>query len=125
LLSKPARLSPVEFMLIQAHAQAGYDALKAVGFPWPVAEVALEHHERLDGSGYPQGLKGDAIGIEARIMAVADVVEAMCSHRPYRASLGIEAALAEIEHGRGTEYDPVVADACLKLFREDHYVIAQ
>ena len=87
-------------------------------FPWPVAEVALQHHERMDGSGYPQGLKGDAILFEARIMAVADVVEAMSSHRPYRPGLGIDKALAEIKRGRGSVYDPVVADACLRLFRE-------
>jgi len=102
---------------------AGCDVLKDVAFPWPVAEVALQHHERSDGGGYPQGLKGEAIVLEARVMAVADVVEAMSSHRPYRAGLGIEAALAEIERGRGSAYDPVVADACLKLFREMGYAI--
>ena len=101
--------------------QASYDVLKDVEFPWPVAEVALQHHERMDGSGYPQGLKGEAILLEARIMAVADVVEAMSSHRPYRAGLGIDKALAEIERGRGTAYDAVVADACLQLFRERRY----
>jgi HD-GYP domain-containing protein (c-di-GMP phosphodiesterase class II) len=125
LLSKPAGLSPLEFKLIQAHARAGYDALKVVGFPWPVAEVALEHHERMDGSGYPQGLKGDEARIESRIMAVADVVEAMCSHRPYRTSLGVEKALAEIERGSGTAYDPAVVDACLKLFRENRFSIQE
>ena len=105
ILSKPGKLSAIEFQLIQGHAQASYDVLKDVEFPWPVAEVALQHHERMDGSGYPQGLKGEAILLEARIMAVADVVEAMSSHRPYRPGLGIEAALAEIERGRGTAYD--------------------
>ena len=123
ILSKPGKLSKIEYQLIQGHAQAGYDVLKAVEFPWPVAQVALQHHERMDGSGYPQGLKGEAILFEARIMAVADVVESMSSHRPYRPALGIEAALAEIEHGRGTAYDPVVADACMKLFREKAYAI--
>jgi PAS domain S-box-containing protein len=123
ILSKPGKLSAVEFKLIRGHAQAGYDVLKNVDFPWPVAEVALQHHERMDGSGYPGGLKGDAILLEAKILAVADVVEAMCSHRPYRVALGIEAALAEIERGRGTVYDPVVVDACLKLFREKSYTI--
>jgi|GEM_PF-5763822 len=118
ILSKPGQLSAIEIMLIQGHAQAGYEVLKDVQFPWPVAQVALQHHERLDGSGYPQGLKGEAILFEARILAVADVVEAMSSHRPYRPGLGIDKALAEIERGRGTFYDPVVADACLKLFRE-------
>ena len=121
ILSKPGKLSPIEFQLIQGHAQASYDALKTVQFPWPVAEIALQHHERMDGSGYPQGLKGEAILIEARILAVADVVEAMSAHRPYRAGLGIDKALAEIEHGRGSAYDPIVADACLRLFREQAY----
>ena len=94
---------------------------KSVEFPWPVAQVALQHHERLDGSGYPQGLKGDAILLEARIMAVADVIEAMSSHRPYRPGLGIDKALAEIERGRGTAYDADAVDACLRLFREKNY----
>ena len=89
-----------------------------VQFPWPVAQVALQHHERMDGSGYPQGLKGDAILLEARILAVADVIEAMSSHRPYRPGLGIDQALAEIERGRDSVYDAQVADASLKLFRE-------
>jgi PAS domain S-box-containing protein len=123
ILVKPAKLNPVEYQLIQGHSQAGYDVLKDVEFPWPVAEVALQHHERMDGSGYPLGLKGEAILLEARILGVADVVEAMSSHRPYRATLGIEAALAEIERGRGTAYDPSVADACLRLFREKSYTI--
>ena len=123
ILSKPGKLSPIEFKLIQGHPQASYEVLKAVEFPWPVAEVALQHHERIDGSGYPQGLKGEAILLEARIMAVADVVEAMSSHRPYRPGLGIDKALAEIERGRGTSYDPAVADACLKLFRDGGYAI--
>ena len=124
ILSKPGKLSAVEFALIQGHPQASYDVLKDVQFPWPVAQVALQHHERMDGSGYPQGLKGEAILLETRIMAVADVVEAMFSHRPYRPGLGIDKALAEIERGRGSSYDPAVADACLKLFRELDYVIA-
>ena len=123
ILSKPGKLSPIEFKLIQGHAEAGYEVLKNVKLPWPVAEVALQHHERADGSGYPQGLKGDAILFDARILALADVVEAMASHRPHRAALGIEAALAEIERGRGSAYDPVVADACLKLFREKGYAL--
>ena len=121
ILSKPTRISPVEFELIKGHAQAGYDILKGIDFPWPVAEMARQHHERLDGSGYPQGLKGDSILLEARVLAVADVVEAMASHRPYRPGLGIDKALAEIERGRGTVYDAFVADACLRLFREKSY----
>jgi len=123
ILCKPGRLSPIEFELIKGHPQSSYDVLKDVEFPWPVAEVALQHHERIDGSGYPQGLKGEAILLEARIMAVADVIEAMSSHRPYRPGLGIEAALAEIERGRGSAYDADIADACLRLFREKHYEV--
>ncbi len=123
ILVKPGKLSPIEFLLLQGHAQASYDILKDVEFPWPVAQVALQHHERLDGSGYPQGLKGEAILLEARIMAVADVVEAMSSHRPYRPEIGIDKALAEIKRGRGSVYDLVVADACLKLFCEKGYII--
>lgn len=123
ILSRPGKLSVIEFELIKGHAQAGYDVLAPVEFPWPVAEVALQHHERLDGSGYPRGLKGDAILFEARILAVADVVEAMTSHRPYRAGLGIERALAEIERGRGTTYEPAVVEACVNLFREKAYAI--
>jgi putative nucleotidyltransferase with HDIG domain len=123
ILSKPSKLSDIEFMLIKQHPQAGYDILKDVKFPWPIAEVILQHHERMDGSGYPQGLKSEQILLESKIMAVADVVEAMSSHRPYRAGLGIEAALDEIILGRGTRYDPQVADACVALFQEKKYVI--
>ncbi len=121
ILSKPGKLRPAELTLVQEHAQAGYNVLKNIEFPWPVALVALQHHERIDGSGYPQGLKGDEIIWEARIIAVADVVEAMASHRPYRPAVGIEKALAEIERGRGTAFDADVADACLRLFRERGY----
>jgi HD-GYP domain-containing protein (c-di-GMP phosphodiesterase class II) len=121
ILSKPGKLSSVEFELVKTHASASYEIIKNVRFPWPVAQVALQHHERMDGSGYPQGLKGNSILIEAQIMAVADVVEAMSSHRPYRPGFGIEKALAEIERGRGSAYEPVVVDACLKLFREKAY----
>ncbi len=123
LLSKPAKLSPLEFELIKVHAQAGHDILKDVDFPWPLAEVILQHHERLDGSGYPRSLKGEAIIAEARIMAVADVVEAMSSHRPYRPGRGMEAALDEIEKNSGTFYDPQVVEACLRLFREKGYTL--
>ena len=123
-LAKPGKLSWIEQRLIQEHAQAGYDVLKDVKFPWQIADVVLQHHERMDGSGYPQGLKGEAILLEARILAVADVVEAMSSHRPYRPALGIEAALTEIERGRETFFDANVVDACLRLFREKCYVIA-
>jgi PAS domain S-box-containing protein/putative nucleotidyltransferase with HDIG domain len=123
ILVKPGRLSATEYTLVQGHAQASYDVLQHVEFPWPVATVALQHHERMDGSGYPNGLKGDEMLLESRIMAVADVVEAMASHRPYRAGLGIDKALAEIERGSGTSYDPVVVDACLRLFREQGFVL--
>jgi PAS domain S-box-containing protein/putative nucleotidyltransferase with HDIG domain len=121
ILSKPTKLSKLEFNLIKTHAQSGYDILKDIEFPWPVADVVLQHHERMDGSGYPQGLKGDDILLEARIMAVADVVESMASHRPYRPALGIEAALEEIEKNKGILYDNTVADACLRLFQEKSY----
>lgn len=123
ILSKPGRLSKIEYELVKAHPQQGFDILKNYEFPWPVAQVALQHHERLDGSGYPQGLKGDAILLEARVMAVADVVEAMSSHRPYRPGLGLARALGEIEDGSGKLYDPQVVAACLRLFRDKEYRI--
>ena len=100
------------------HPQIGHDVLKTIEFPWPVAQIVLQHHERMDGSGYPQGLSGEEIVLEARILSVADVVEAMASHRPYRAPRGIDEALEEISRNRGVLYDPEVVDACLKLFSE-------
>ncbi len=112
ILNRPGRLSDTEFMLIKEHAHTGFEILRAIDFPWPVAEVAHQHHERLDRSGYPQSLSGDEILLEARIIAVADVVEAMASDRPYRAALGIEAALAEVEAGSGVRYDAAVVAAC-------------
>jgi PAS domain S-box-containing protein/putative nucleotidyltransferase with HDIG domain len=118
ILSKPTKLSEVEFSLIKEHARKGSEMLKDVESPWPLAEIVHQHHERMNSSGYPRNLKGDDILIEARILAVADVVEAMASHRPYRPGLGIDAALNEIEKNRGTFYDKTVADACLILFRE-------
>lgn len=118
ILSKPGRLSPVEFELVKQHPQAGFDIIKSIQFPWPVARMVLEHHERLDGSGYPNHLSGDAILFEARILAVADVVESISSHRPYRPARGIDVALEEIEHNRGRLYDAAVVDACVRLFRE-------
>jgi PAS domain S-box-containing protein len=118
ILSKPTKLKKTEFDLIKEHSQSGYDILKDIDFPWPIARIVLEHHERMNGSGYPNGLAGDNILMESRIIAVADVVEAIGSHRPYRPSLGIEAALEEIKKNRGTHYDKTVADACLRLFRE-------
>jgi PAS domain S-box-containing protein len=121
ILAKPGELSDIEFELIKTHPQAGYDILKNVEFPWPIAEIVRQHHENLDGSGYPQGLKGDQILIESRILTVADIVEAMSSHRPYRSAMGIKSALEEITRGRGVKYDPVVVDTCLKLFAEKKF----
>jgi PAS domain S-box-containing protein len=117
ILSKPGALSKLEFQMVQTHAQAGYDIIKGVEFPWPVANMILQHHERLDGSGYPNGLKDDQILIGAKIIAIADVVQAMTAHRPYRAALGLDMALAEIEKGKGTKYYPPAVDACVRLFR--------
>jgi PAS domain S-box-containing protein len=118
ILSKPTKLTNIEFSLIKEHARAGYEMLKDVESPWPLAEIVHQHHERMDGSGYPGNLKGDEILMEARILAVADVVESMASHRPYRPAIGIQAALEEIEKNKGILYDDAVADACLRLFRE-------
>ncbi len=121
ILSKPTKLTDLEYSLIKEHSRSGYEILKDVESPWPLAEIVYQHHERMDGSGYPRNLKGEEIIMEARIMAVADVVEAMASHRPYRPGLGIDAALEEIEKNRGTHYDNTVVDACLRLFREKGY----
>jgi putative nucleotidyltransferase with HDIG domain len=121
ILSKPTKLTNIEFSLIKEHSQKGYEMLKDVESPWPLAQIVYQHHERMNGTGYPRNLKGEEILMEARIMAVADVVESMASHRPYRPALGIDAALEEIEKNRGTLYDNTVADACLRLFREKGY----
>jgi PAS domain S-box-containing protein len=121
ILSKPTNLTRLEYSLIKEHPRNGYEMLKDVESPWPLAEIIYQHHELINGTGYPRNLKGDEILVEARILAVADVVEAMASHRPYRASLGIEAALKEIEKNKGILYDNTVVDACLRLFREKGY----
>ncbi|HET6491913.1 MAG TPA: PAS domain S-box protein [Burkholderiales bacterium] len=123
ILVKPARLSEIELAMMRLHSQAGHDVLKNIDFPWPIARIVLQHHELLDGSGYPQGLKGDDILLEARILAVADVVEAMVSHRPYRSAVAVDAALAEVVMNRGTRFDSRVVDACLRLFREKGYAL--
>ena len=124
ILTKPGKLSKVEFMLVQTHVEAGYDIIKNIEFPWPIARMILEHHERIDGSGYPQGLKGDEMLLGSRIIAVSDVIEAMSTHRPYRFVLGIDEALAEIKQHRGTLYDAQVVDACLKLFTEKRFAFS-
>jgi PAS domain S-box-containing protein len=121
ILCKPSNLTDLEFSLIKAHTQYSYEIIKDVESPWPLADIVYQHHERINGSGYPQGLKGEDILMEARILAVADVVEAMVSYRPYRPALGVEIALAEIEQNAGTLYDCKVANACLKLFREEEF----
>ena len=115
ILSKPGRIGEAELSLIRTHSQAGYDILKTIDFPWPIADIVLQHHERLDGSGYPCGLKGDAISHGARILAVADVLEAMASHRPYRPSLGVDKGIEEISSKSGTHFDQRVVSACLAL----------
>jgi HD-GYP domain-containing protein (c-di-GMP phosphodiesterase class II) len=115
ILSKPGQLSEIEHTLIKDHPQVGYEILKEIEFPWPVAQIVLQHHERIDGSGYPAGLCGEDILVEARTLAVADVVEAMASHRPYRPTLGRDMALEEISQNRGVLYDPDVVDACMKF----------
>ncbi|MEW6019167.1 MAG: HD domain-containing phosphohydrolase, partial [Pseudomonadota bacterium] len=121
ILSKPGKLTSIEVEIVHNHSQAGFDILSPIDFPWPIAEIVLQHHERLDGGGYPHGLMDDEILPEARILAVADVVEAIASHRPYRPSLGIGAAMYEIEKGRGTRYDADAVGACLRLFRENDH----
>jgi PAS domain S-box-containing protein/putative nucleotidyltransferase with HDIG domain len=121
ILIKPGKLSDNEFNMIKIHPQVGYEALKDVEFPWPVADTVLQHHERINGSGYPQGISGDDIILDAKILSVSDVVEAIASHRPYRPALGIEVALKEISQNRNVLYDAEVADACLTLFKEKEF----
>ncbi len=121
MLSKPGRLDNLEYQIIQTHVQQGYDILKGIEFPWPIAKIALQHHERLDGSGYPNKLRDDEILVEAKILAVSDVVEAMMTHRPYRPGLGIDAALEEISRKKGVAFDPVTVDTCIALFKEKDF----
>lgn len=124
ILSKPGKISSIEFDLIKTHSQVGHDILKGIEFPWPVAQTVLQHHERLDGSGYPLGIKDGDIIPEARILMVADVVVAMASHRPYRPALGIDKALEEIVRNQGTLYDPGVVEACVRIFYEQGFKFA-
>jgi len=121
ILSKPGKLSEFEFSLIKSHSQTGYEILKKIEFPWPIAQIVRQHHERMDGSGYPSGISGEDILLEARILAVADVVEAMASHRPYRSALGINKALEEISQNSGVLYDPEVVETCVKLFTDKKF----
>lgn len=125
LLNMPRKLTDIEFSLIKTHAKSGYEMVKDIEFPWPIARMILEHHERINGSGYPNGLTGDKLLLESRILAVADVVEAMATHRPYRAALSLDVAMDEITKNRGVIYDPDAVDACLRLFREKGYKIIQ
>ena len=118
LLNKPGKLTGTEFQLIKTHSQTGYDILKPVEFPWPIADIVVQHHERMNGSGYPSGIKEDELLVEARILGVADVVEAMNSYRPYRAPLGMDKALEQISRNSGILYDPRVVDACVRLVTE-------
>ena len=121
ILSRPGRLTEAEFALVKTHSEVGADIVRSIAFPWPVMEIILQHHERQDGSGYPKGLRGDQMIPEARILAVADVVEAMASHRPYRPALGIDKALDEIRQGAGSRYDADSVAACVRLFSEKDY----
>jgi HD-GYP domain-containing protein (c-di-GMP phosphodiesterase class II) len=121
ILSKPGKLNSAEFELIRRHPHVAYEILKEIEFPWPVDKIVLQHHERFDGSGYPNGLIGDETLLEARILSVADVVETISSHRPYRPGLGIDRALEEIDLYRGLLYDASVVDSCLSLFRKDRF----
>jgi PAS domain S-box-containing protein/putative nucleotidyltransferase with HDIG domain len=116
ILSKPGQLTEVEFAIIKSHPQAGYEILKNIEFPWPIADIVIQHHERINGSGYPAGLKDQEIAMEAKILAVADVVEAMSSHRPYRPALGLDKALKEIVNNKGVFYDANVVEACMRVF---------
>jgi response regulator RpfG family c-di-GMP phosphodiesterase len=121
ILVKPSQLNENEMKLVRAHSEIGYDILKDIEFPWPIAQIVFQHHERIDGSGYPQGLSGDKILLESRILGVADVVEAMSSHRPYRPAVGMKGALEEISRNRGILYEPGVVDACSEVFRKGDF----
>lgn len=123
ILNKPGRINDIEFALIKTHSIMGYEIMKNIDFPWPIAEIVLQHHEKMDGTGYPNGLKGDNILIQARIIAVADVLEAMASHRPYRAALGLDAAFDELKKNAGTHFDPEVVASCIRLFKDKGFSV--
>jgi HD-GYP domain-containing protein (c-di-GMP phosphodiesterase class II)/DNA-binding response OmpR family regulator len=125
ILSKPVKLTEIEMKMIQAHSKVGYDILKGIDFPWPIAQIVLQHHERMDGCGYPHGLGGNEILIESRIVGAADVVETMASHRPYRPAMGLDKALAEVSGNKGNLYDEKVVNACLKLFNEKGFQFSE
>ncbi len=121
ILSKPDKINDQEYTLIKNHPETAFETLKDIETPWQITEIIMQHHERLDGSGYPLGLADEEIILEAKILGVADVIEAMSSHRPYRPSLGIDKALEEIKKNKGTLYDPRVVDSCLQLFKEKKF----
>jgi HD-GYP domain-containing protein (c-di-GMP phosphodiesterase class II) len=120
ILSKPGQLTKLEFDMIKTHPKVGFDLLKSIEFPWPLAQIIYQHHERMDGSGYPRKLKGDKILLEAKIIGIADVIEAMSSHRPYRPALGVEAGLKEINRNKGTLFDKEIVNAYLKVFKKGY-----
>jgi putative nucleotidyltransferase with HDIG domain len=123
ILSKPARLTETEFRFIKEHSRVGYDILKSIEFSWPIGEAVYQHHERVNGTGYPRGLKGDEIVLSAKVIAVADVVEAMASHRPYRPALGMDKAFEEISKNRGILYEAEAVDACLQAYRNNAFAL--
>ena len=125
ILVKPTQLTDIEMSLVRDHSKIGYGILKDIEFPWPIAQIVLQHHEKIDGSGYPQGLSHDAILMESKILCVADIVEAMSSHRPYRSAIGIDGALEEISRNKGLLYEPAVVDACLELFKNNSFKFEQ
>jgi len=125
ILSKPGRLNDIEHMMLRMHVEAGYQILKGIDFPWPIADMVRQHHERIDGTGYPLRLKGEEIWLEGRILAVADVVEAMSSHPPYRPGLGVETALQEISSHKGDQFDQAVVEACIRLFKEKGFTFSE
>ncbi|MDP4795700.1 MAG: HD-GYP domain-containing protein, partial [Rhodospirillales bacterium] len=125
ILNYPRKLTENEYEIVKAHPQVGYEILESTSFPWPIKEMILQHHERIDGSGYPNGISGDDIIIEAKVLAVADVVDAMTAHRPYRPAFGIEKAIQELQGGRGALYDSSVVDACVELLSDKAFSWAQ